>query len=375
MFTRYRQVTLLGVMVLAQLLLLAYQIRRPDGRGVRLLRVWSVRAVLPVARASHAAVGEIESLLHTYVLLHHARLQASTLAAELRRAQLANLQLRAAAAQNARLNTLLGFHPRQVARLLPAVVIGGSASPESQVLYLNRGSAEGVARNMPVLCPAGVVGKITQTFTHDSEVLLITDPASGVGAMLANDHGHGVLWGRGPGQAALRFLSNHEPARQGEAVITSGEDQIFPAGLPLGTITGLQPGQPFWRVTVRPVAPIAELDAVFIAIQLRPQPAVAAAPLSLTAAQILSHKLPSIPHEPFNPPTGPPVSVTELMAERAAASRPPVPSAPPPANQAAPTTPQSSAAAAGATRRAAAKAAKGKPVPVAPPSTHPLRPQ
>lgn len=321
MFTRYRQVTLLGVVLLAQLLLLAYQIRRPNAGGVRLLQVWSVRAVLPVARASHAVVAGAESLVRNYILLHHARMQAHALAAELRQARSQNLQLRADAAENARLNTLLGFHPRQVERLLPAAVIGGSASPDSQVLYVNRGSADGVARNMPVLCPAGVVGKITQTFGHESEVLLITDPGSGVGAMLAGSHGHGVLWGRGPGETALRFVSRHEPVHAGEAVITSGEDQIFPAGLPLGSVTRVQPGKPFWRITVRPVAVAAELQDVLIATRLRPQPPAADIQASLTPAKILSHKLPTVPHDPLNPPTGPPLAATQLRAARAAARR------------------------------------------------------
>ncbi len=321
MFTRYRHITLFGVVVLAQLLLLAYQIRRPDAGGVRLLRTWSIQAVLPVARASHGMVAGVEAAAHNYFLLRHARLQARTLQAELRKAEIDNLQLRAAAAENTRLNKLLGFHPRQVERLLPAVIIGGGASLDSQVLYLNRGAADGVARNMPVLCPQGVVGKITQTFPHESEVLLITDPDSGVGAMLAKSHGHGVLSGRGPGEAALRFVSGHETVSVGEPVVTSGEDQIFPAGLPLGTVTAAQSGQPFWRIRVRPAAPIATLDDVFIVTRLGRQPPPPPDEAAMSAAQILSLKLPSIPHEAFDPPTGPPTSVAEILADRAAEAR------------------------------------------------------
>lgn len=321
MFTRYRHITLLGVVVLAQLLLLAYQIRRPDAGGVRLLRTWSIQAVLPVARASHGMVAGVEAAAHNYFLLRHARLQARTLRAQLRKAEIENLQLRAAAAENARLKQLLGFHPRQVERLLPAVVIGGGASLDSQVLYVNRGAADGVARNMPVLCPQGVVGKITQTFPHESEVLLITDPDSGVGAMLANNQAHGVLSGRGPGEAALRFVSGHETVSVGETVVTSGEDQIFPAGLPLGTVTAAESGQPFWRIRVRPAAAIATLDDVFIATRLGPQPPPPPDEAAMSAAQILSLKLPSIPHEAFNPPTGPPTSVAELLADRAEEAR------------------------------------------------------
>lgn len=395
MFTRYRQVTLLGAVLLAQLLLLAYQIRRPDAGGVRLLQLWSVRAVLPVARASHAAVAGGEALVGNYILLRHARLQARSLAAELRQARAENLQLRADAAENARLNALLGFHPRQVERLLPAAVIGGSASPDSQVLYVNRGAADGVSRNMPVLCPSGVVGKITQTFGHESEVLLITDPGSGVGAMLADSHGHGVLWGRGPDETALRFVSRHEQVRAGEAVVTSGEDQIFPAGLPLGSVTRVRPGQPFWSITVRPAADAAALQNVLIATRLRPQPPAADVQASLTPAKILSHKLPAVPRDPWNPPTGPPIAATQLFAARAAARRAaaaraaarlaaqsPAPGAASPAATAQsgaakpPAAAKAHATAAAAAHAAIAANPQSHPAAAAPPATpHPRRPQ
>lgn len=386
MFTRYRQVTLLGVVLLAQLLLLAYQIRRPDAGGVRLLQLWSVRAVLPVARASHAVVAGAESLVGNYILLRHARLQAHSLAAELRQARAENLQLRADAAENARLNALLGFHPRQVERLLPAAVIGGSASPDSQVLYINRGSADGVARNMPVLCPSGVVGKITQTFGHESEVLLITDPGSGVGAMLAASHGHGVLWGRGPDETALRFVSRHEHVRAGEAVVTSGEDQIFPAGLPLGRITRVRPGQPFWNITVRPAADAAALQNVLIATRLRPQPPSADVQASLTPAKILSHKLPAVPRDPWNPPTGPPIPATQLFAAWAAARRAAAARAaarlaaqsPAPGAASSAATAQSGAAkppAAASSHAAVAANPQSHPAAAPPATPHPRRPQ
>lgn len=384
MFTRYRQITLLGVVLLAQLLLLAYQIRRPEAGGVRLLRLWSIRAVLPVARASHAVVAGGEAAARNYIFLRHSRLQARTLAAELRQAQIENLQLRAAAAENSRLNALLNFHPRQIERLLPAEIISGSAALDSQVLYLDRGRADGVARNMPVLCPQGVVGKITQVFPHESEVLLITDPGSGVGAMLADNHGHGVLWGRGPGEASLRFVSQHEPVRNGEAVVTSGEDEIFPAGLPLGNVVAARLGQPFWRIRVQPAAPIGALDAVLIATRLGPRPPPPPDAAALSAAGILSRKLPEIPQEAFNPLTGPPARVPDLLAARAAEARlrATVAAAPPAANP-----PLAAANAAGQTgaprpARAASAAANparrradprsGKLTPPAPVPVHPL---
>lgn len=329
MFTRYRNLTLLGVVILAQLLLLAYQVRRPDAGGVRLLRLWTIRAVVPVARATHSTVAGARGLLRNYVLLRGARQEAASLQAQLQQVELENLQLRAAAQSAARLDALLDFRLPVIEKTLPAQVIGGSASPDSQVLYLNRGSEAGLKRDMPVIAARGVIGKITQVFPGTAEVLMITDPDSGVGAMIAETHVHGILWGMGPGSAQLRYVAAQEKVTPGMEVVTSGEDQIYPPGLALGTITAVEPHQPFQIITVRPQVDLARVDAVLVATRIAAEPAPAAI-AGLSAAQLRDRALPSIPTEPFNPTTGPPPLIADLLAARrkaretgAAAPKPP----------------------------------------------------
>lgn len=328
MFTRYRNLTLLGVVILAQLLLLAYQVRRPDAGGVRLLRLWTIRAIVPVARATHSTVAGTRALLHDYVMLRGARQEEAGLRARLQAVELENMQLRASAQPVAQLDALLHFRVPVIDRVLPVQVIGGSASPDSQVIYLNRGVEAGLARNMPVLTPGGVVGKITQVFPGAAEVLLLTDPESGIGAMLAENHVHGILWGMGPDRAGLRFVTGEEKVSPGMHVVTSGEDQIFPRGLVLGTVSSVRAHQPFQVIEVRPQVDLAQIEDVLVATRIAAEPAPAAV-AGLSAAQLHDQRLPKIPVEPFNPTSGPPPMIADLLAARQARAQQAKPALPP----------------------------------------------
>ena len=80
--------------------------------------------------------------------------------------------------------------------MLAAQVIGASADPTSHTLFIDRGSRDHLRRDMPVITPEGIVGKIVEVFSNDTaQVLLIDDRDSGVGALFADTRTHGVVQG------------------------------------------------------------------------------------------------------------------------------------------------------------------------------------
>ena len=86
--------------------------------------------------------------------------------------------------------------------MLAARVIGASPDSASHILFLDRGSRDGVKRDMGVITPDGVVGKILAVFPNTSQVLLLSDKDSGVGALLASTRTQGPV--RGSGRTAAR---------------------------------------------------------------------------------------------------------------------------------------------------------------------------
>ena len=154
--------------------------------------------------------------------------------------------------------------------MLPARVIGTSADAASQTIYINRGEREGVRRNMGVITPDGVVGKVIEAYRNTAQVLLLTDKESGVGAMLADSRIQSPVGGLGEPLLVMKYVSEDETVNPGDRVVTNGMDRIFPKDLAVGTVVDVKPGSPFKLVRVRPAAGLQRLEEVIVLLTLQP---------------------------------------------------------------------------------------------------------
>jgi rod shape-determining protein MreC len=261
--SRPRPLVLLVVVVLAQVLLLAIQIKREQ--DVRLIRVWAVALITPFQRAGTFVLDRAGGAWQGYLALRHAHRQNESLQAELSELKMRVHRLESRAAEADRLGVLLAFrdtHPD--APLLAARVIAASPGGASKTIYLNRGEQDGVRRDMGVITPDGVVGKVLEVYPTTAQVLLLTDRESGVGARLGASRVAGVVRGTGASLALMDYVINDHSVALGDAIVTSGQDKIFPKDLPVGTVTEAAPGNPFKLIRVRPAARLDGLEEVFV---------------------------------------------------------------------------------------------------------------
>ena len=278
--SRHRSLVLLAAVVVSQVLLLAVQIKRE--RQVRLIRVWAVAVITPIQRAGAWTIDRVHGGWNNYVALRHTRRENQELRAELERLKLRNNELESRAAEADRLAALLGFREAHAeVPMLAARVIGTSADASSKTIYINRGENEGVRRNMGVITPEGVVGKIIEVYRDTAQVLLLTDKDGGAGALLAGSRTQGPVGGAGEPLLLMKYVSNDEQVPIGERVLTSGQDRIFPKDLPVGTVVEIRPGNPFKVIRVRPAARLDRLEEVLVLLsqqELEPAPVGVAGP-------------------------------------------------------------------------------------------------
>lgn len=267
--SRHKSLVLLAGVVLVQVLFLAVQIRR-DSQG-RLLRSWTVGAISPFERTGAWGFGRIRDVWRHYFALQDTNRENEELRRENNTLKLQLDQLQSKAAEADRLATLLNF--RRLNRDVPMVgarIIGASADAGSATIFLDRGERDGVHRNMAVITPDGVVGKVIEAFSSSAQVLLVTDKDSGVGAMLADSRIQKPVGGTGEPLLLLKYVTNDDTVNVGERVVTSGMDRIFPKDLPVGTIAEVKPGNPFRQIRVRPAANLERLEEVLVLLTLRP---------------------------------------------------------------------------------------------------------
>lgn len=260
---RHNHLSLLVTVLLGQLFFLAYQIK--GNNDVRLIRLWAVAVLSPVERVVHGAADGAGSLVENYIALYNTQQENLRLSAELDEARLRLHELEARAAQTEELAALLDLkqaYPR--APLLAAKVIGASPAAPSRTVLIDRGSEDGLDVNMVVLTPDGVVGKVVTVFPRASQVLLITDQKSGVGVVLAETNLMGVVRGGGGTQCQLDYVPNPETVAPGTLLLTSGLDQLFPRGLPVGRVVSARPGEAFQEIIVEPAVQLGRLEHVLV---------------------------------------------------------------------------------------------------------------
>jgi rod shape-determining protein MreC len=319
-FSRFKNALVLIAILLAQAFALAVQVRRPadpqkpDSTQVRLLRLWTLSLFTPFERLSTGAGHGIRYAWSNYIDLRRVRSENQDL-----RKQIADLRLqRAALAEDAlegqRLQSLLRFSRNYVSKTVAAHVIGTSGSDQSRVLILDKGWHDGLKPDMPVITPDGIVGKLRDVFPTTSQLLLINDPTAGAGVVLQSTRIRAIVHGNAVGRVQITNLTPDARIKPGETILTSGGDQVFPRGLPVGTIESIAPDpehQPYTAITLHTAANLNQLDDVLIITGTAPSldPAVQqqlAQEASARASEVSAERLPSLhPDQPIPDPTKP----------------------------------------------------------------------
>jgi rod shape-determining protein MreC len=266
--------TLLAV-VAVQVLLLSLQITRTN--NVRLIRYWAVEAFDPLERSLGGMMNVASTAYRTYQHLWHAEQENQELHIQLVAAQVQIQRLGEQAGESERLRTLLEFKNQLGFQTLAAEVIASSlgnlaSNPgeNSNAIYIDKGSDAGLTTDLAVITPDGVVGKILAVFPHSAQVLLITDPSSGVGVTLAQSRVQGILKGGANSSCDIHYVMNEEVVTRGEVVVTSGLDQVYPKGLPVGAVTNFGDGNIYKTITVKPSVDLNRLEMVLVVLKATP---------------------------------------------------------------------------------------------------------
>jgi rod shape-determining protein MreC len=297
---RYRNLIILMGVLFLQVLGLAMQVKRGNEvEDTRLIRIWAVGALTPFERGLVSIQSSAGNLWHNYFYLRGVRAENRQLKEQIEQMRLQQVRLSEDAAQARRLQTLLSFKEQFVAKTVAAQVIGSSGSDLSRVIYIDKGEKAGIGRDMAVITADGIVGKVLMAYPSVSQVLLISDQSSGVGAILEKTRLQGVLRGTANGEVALERVMSDEQVAPGETVMTSGGDQIFPKGLPVGMVTKVSNGKDlFLNITIKPAANLSKLEEVLVLVEKQDRQAIAEDKGRVRAADILAQRLPSVPDKP-----------------------------------------------------------------------------
>ncbi len=167
---------------------------------------------------------------------------------------------------NRRLEKLLALRDSLEGRAVAARIVGRSSTSWVHTVVLDKGERHGVAKGMAVLAPEGVVGQVVSVSAHAARVLLISDPNSGVDALVQRTRVRGIATGTLDGGCVLKYIQRGDEVEVGDTVITSGLDGVFPKGQPIGTVTRVETkdSRMFQDVEVKLSAELTKVEEVLV---------------------------------------------------------------------------------------------------------------
>ena len=176
--------------------------------------------------------------------------------------------------ENERLRQLLGYRDVFGMESVAARVLSNDPRAEFKSVMINKGKGDGIELYMPVVGPKGLVGRIGRVTNGSAQVLLLNDPNSAVDAMVQRSRARGLLVGAaartklkaGHYLTRIEYLRSVSDIRDGDVVVTSGLDGVFPPSLPVGTVHHIIKSQDgiFKEGEVVPFEDFQELQEVMV---------------------------------------------------------------------------------------------------------------
>jgi len=267
MFSK-RMVMIVGAIVLiaVNVIVLSVNSKRPaPSTGIGRI---AVSIVSPFQEVVSNIINFTKDIWKQYFYLVSAAKKNEELKRSLQLAEEKNNQLREMELSHARLRSLFGFQDQLQKKVVAAEVIGRDPSPWFKTIIINKGSREGLARGMPVVIPDGIAGLVTDVARTYAKILLIIDPNSAVDALIQRTRARGIVKGDPSGILQLQYVLRKHDIRNGDVVISSGLDGVFPKGIRIGYVHAVDKPNSgiFQQLAVTPYVDFEKLEEVLVVL-------------------------------------------------------------------------------------------------------------
>jgi len=246
----------------------------PNQPGLRYLQLVTTSGMMPFQWAATRTVGLVTGVWKGYFRLRDSGVENERLKAERAQLETQMVELREKAKLFDQLNALkdwqaAGGYPGVFAR-----VVGRDANQWFNTVTIDRGLLSGVSKDQPVVTAEGLVGRVILATPIASQVLLVTDERHGAGAAVigqtADSRWLGIIEGKSQSLCEMRFVTPPEPVENGEQVVTSGQDGLYPPGLLIGRVRSNGTLAAPQLVEVEPASPLGKLEVVKV-LQVPPE--------------------------------------------------------------------------------------------------------
>lgn len=234
-------------------------------RGVPLLEQAIFGSMAEIQRVATGGIGEARGFWQNYVNLREIGRENESLKQRVSQLEVSLQRERALAEQTRVLQQTLDLKTDTPFATTAAMVIASGASPDFRTMTLDKGSSQGLATDMAVLAPEGVVGRVILPTPRAAKVQLIIDRNAAAAGLVERSRAQGVVVGTGGDTVRFEYVPGSADLKVGDRVVTSGMDGIYPKGFVIGQIESIQRSAgEFSNVLIRPAVNLSALETVLV---------------------------------------------------------------------------------------------------------------
>jgi rod shape-determining protein MreC len=259
---------LLGILLVLHLIVVSFN-RAPDRPELWILQAVLSTITTPAQSILANGIAGVKGLWSTYFSMRDARLENDKLRAERAQLETQLIEQREKVKLLEQVEALRKWQADSKYDGVQARVVARDANQLFNTVFIDKGSSSGIVKDQPVVTAEGLVGRVINALPFSSQVLLITDKRHGAGAIIGQTETNrllGVVRGKSEYLCEMRFIAPPEKIENGEQVITSGQDGIYPKGLLIGRVKKPDGGSAVAPqvVEVEPAAPLGKLETVSV---------------------------------------------------------------------------------------------------------------
>ena len=243
--------------ILTVFALLTFQGVKSEGLSFNLL----IYPLKMIEKAGSAVTGSVKNTVRTYLLIAGKEQENTDLKKEINRFKERENVFKETGLENERLKNLLALKTARPDYVTAAKVFARDPSNWFQTLWIDKGSDDGIEKNMVAITPLGPVGRVYRVLKEKASIILITDVNSSIAVRLQTSRVEGILDGKGDGGCYLNYISKESVVGIGDTVITSGLEGLYPKGLVIGHIESVTKDAEELFQTIE-VVPSQEFNAI-----------------------------------------------------------------------------------------------------------------
>ncbi len=259
-----KHIILLVSLVLASFALMTFDIRR--SQTPTFFETTLMWVVSPVQKLITHSIDALGNAVDNYVLVTEVSDENEKLRKEIDKLIHQNNELTEQLRQKGRISDLMEYQQKRRLKSIVATVIGRDSTQWARVVFIDKGTQNGIRENLAVVTHAGVVGHVIQAGVNTSKVMLIADGRSAIDTLFGDDRIAGIVVGTGMEFCEMKYVPITADVNVGDQILSSGLGGIYPKGLVVGTVISITKATQglFQEITIAPSADFGRLEEVLV---------------------------------------------------------------------------------------------------------------